>query len=278
MISNQGGKFKASLNLFDIFFVLTSKSANPSDWSLHLVPHCCVSVITFFFLKKKYLILFCLLFRPATATAMQRAFDSSAPTSSSSSKSSALHSRLHPTTYPRLVSLSHPFICYFLYFFSILSLSLSLCCYYIYTHVYIFINVCVCVCIPVYSYLIWKTEDSRLVSLLVLPSILFFFFSLFVAPSISFTLWLWPQVFFVSRKTCKKRRGLKNIRENWRTQYHLMFFFLFDPTLFVAHSYWNLLLVLCFFSVHDKSENGCEQRSTRLESRRALPSTTYRQL
>jgi hypothetical protein len=48
--------------------------------------------------------------------------------------------------------------------------------------------VCVCVCIPVYSYLIWKTEDSRLVSLLVLPSILFFFFSLFVAPSISFTL------------------------------------------------------------------------------------------
>ena len=173
MISNQGGKFKASLNLFDIFFVLTSKSANPSDWSLHLVPHCCVSVISFFFLKKKYLILFCLLFRPATATAMQRAFDSSAPTSSYS-KSSALHSRLHPTTYPRLLSLSHPFICYFLYLFSILSL--SLCYYYIYTHVYIFRNVCVCAFLYI-AILSGRLKIHDLFLFLVLPSIPFLFFS-----------------------------------------------------------------------------------------------------
>lgn len=178
MISNQGGKFKASLNLFDIFFVLTSKSANPSDWSLHLVPHCCVSVISFFFLKKKYLILFCLLFRPATATAMQRAFDSSAPTSSS--KSSALHSRLHPTTYPRLVSLSHPFICYFLYFFSILSLSLSLLLLYLYTRIYIY--KCVCVCAFLYIAILsgrLKIHDLFLF-LSCLPFCFFFF--LFLLP------------------------------------------------------------------------------------------------
>ena len=145
--------------------------------SIRLVVTSCTSLLRFvyfiFLLKENYLILFCLLFRPATATAMQRAFDSSAPTSSYS-KSSALHSRLHPTTYPRLLSLSHPFICYFLYLFSILSL--SLCYYYIYTHVYIFRNVCVCAFLYI-AILSGRLKIHDLFLFLVLPSIPFLFFS-----------------------------------------------------------------------------------------------------
>jgi hypothetical protein len=50
------------------------------------------------------------------------------------------------------------------------------------------------VCAFLHSYLIWKTEDSRLVS----PAwvVCFFFFFFFFLPSIPCALWLWPRVFY----------------------------------------------------------------------------------
>jgi hypothetical protein len=58
--------------------------------------------------------------------------------------------------------------------FYLLFLSLSSLLYYIYTRIYI------CVCAFLHSYLIWKTEDSRLVS----PAwvVCFFFLLLFLSP------------------------------------------------------------------------------------------------